>query len=74
MCTVAQLIEQLQKYPVDAIVEAKQEYSSGYETCVGYAPVDVEYFESCILDYRSEDNCKKYPSLAGKVFIQLDTI
>lgn len=74
MCTVAQLIAKLQKFPQDAIVEVMGEYTRCHETCTEYRPLDIEHFDSCILDYRSEYYTERYPHIAGQVFVQLEAI
>lgn len=71
MCTVAELIAELQKYPDDAIVEVLKEYSNGYDVFTTHDPVDVEYFSTCVRDYRNDDNYKN-SEYYNKVFIQLE--
>jgi hypothetical protein len=69
MTTVAQMIEWMKTLPQDAEVECGVEVTSGYSTYMSYAPVNTEY--SDVLDYTSEEDRKKYPIFAGKVFVRI---
>lgn len=72
MTTVAQLIAKLQTLPQDAEVECGKEKTSGYETYMTFAPVDLEDFE--VVDYTSEEDQVKYPKFAGKVFVKINAV
>lgn len=69
MATVAEMIEFFKTLPQDAIVECGVEGGGSYYTEMTRQPVDIESTE--IIDYSSEEYRKKYPSMDGKVFIQL---
>lgn len=69
MTTVAQMIEWMKSMPQDAEVECGVEVTSGYITYMEMQPVDIE---ACIVvDYTSEEDRVKYPTMAGKVIIRI---
>jgi hypothetical protein len=69
MTTVAQMIEWMKTLPQDAEVECGVEVNEGYGTYMTYSTVDVECCE--VLDYTSEEDRKKYPLFAGKIFVRI---
>ena len=69
MATVAEMIEFFKTLPQDAIVECGVEVVGGYYTEMTMNPVDIDSIQ--VLDYSSEEDRKKYPSMEGKIFIQL---
>ena len=69
MTTAAQMIEWLKTLPQDAEIRCGYEKSDGYSYSMGIGNVDID---SCIiLDYTSEEDRKKYPSKAGKTFVEI---
>jgi hypothetical protein len=73
--TVEQLIEKLQSLPKGAIVEVLKTYTSGYQTCSEFVPLEGvdEYSDGFyILDYREDiyKDKEKYGDRYGKVFVQ----
>ena len=69
MATVAEMIEFFKTLPQDAIVECGVEQAGSYYNEMTMQPVDIESTD--VLDYSSEEYRKKYPSMGGKVVIQL---
>jgi hypothetical protein len=70
MTTVAQMIEWMKTLPQDAIVMCNKEVQQGFDTYVTYSDVDIE---SCdVFDYTSEEDRIKYPTRAGKVYVNID--
>lgn len=62
---IAQLIEELKKYPQDAIVEVRREYWCGYANATEFAPVD---------EIMGHDFTKDTEGvLAGKFFVELSS-
>ena len=69
MTTVAQMIEWMKTLPQDAIVECGVEVTKGYETYMSMEPVDIEACD--VLNYTSEADRAKYPTMAGKVLVMI---
>lgn len=69
MATVAEMIEFFKTLPQDAIVECGVEQIGGYYTEMTMKPVDIESIK--VLDYSSEEYRKLYPSMEGKIYIEL---
>ena len=69
MTTVAQMIEWMKTLPQDAEVECGVEVTGGYSTYMEMRPVDIEY--SDVLDYTSEEDRAKYPTMAGKTLVMI---
>lgn len=72
MTTVAELIVKLQTLPADAEVECLREYIKGWDTITEMAPVDLEWMT--ILDYTSEADRAKYPTMAGRVIVRIEAV
>ena len=69
MITVAQMIEWMKTLPQDAEVHCGVERTVNYESYMTMKPVD---FEACeMFDYTGIDDCARYPTMAGKVIIQI---
>jgi hypothetical protein len=69
MTTVAQMIEWMRTLPQDAEVECGVEASNYYSTWMEMRSVDIETCD--VFDYTSEEDCEKYPTMAGKVIVIL---
>ena len=69
MTTVAQMIEWMKTLPQDAEVECGVEHTKGYETYMSMEPVDIEACD--VIDYTSEADREKYPTMAGKTFVMI---
>ena len=69
MTTVREMIAFFQTMDPDAEVECGNEVTSGYDTYMTMAPVDIE---SCsVVDYSSEADRIKYPKMAGRKFVHV---
>lgn len=69
MTTVAQMIEWMKNMPQDAIVECGVEVTSGYSTYMTMRAVDIEACE--VFDYTGINDHAKYPTMTGKVIVQI---
>lgn len=69
MCTVAQLIARLQELPQDAIVQVKEDYVVGWDTCVDFKSIDIQYGVE-VYDF-TQNGHEHHPTLGGKVFVHL---
>lgn len=67
MATVAEMIEWFKTLPPDAEVDCGVEESSGYQTYMRMAPVDISACD--VFEYTSEADREKYPFYAGKTFV-----
>jgi hypothetical protein len=69
MTTVAQMIEWMKTLPQDAIVKCGVEVEYGWYKNMEMHPVNIQHCD--VFDYTSEEDCIKYPTLAGKVIVSL---
>lgn len=69
MTTVAQMIEWMKTLPQDAEVECGVEVHGGFSTYMEMRPVDIPYCS--VIDYTSEADRAKYPSMAGRVIVMI---
>ena len=69
MTTVAQMIEWMKTLPQDAEVECGVEVTRHYQTYMSMEPVDIEACD--VLDYTSDEDRAKYPTMAGKTLVMI---
>jgi len=69
MATVAQMIEWMKTLPQDAEVECGVEVTRGYQTYMSMESVDIEACD--VLDYTSEEDRAKFPTMAGKTLVMI---
>lgn len=69
MTTVAQMIEWMKTMPQDAEVQCGVERTVNYESYMTMRPVDIEACQ--VFDYTGIDDHAKYPTMAGKIIVQI---
>jgi hypothetical protein len=63
------MIEWMKTLPQDAEVECGVEVTRGYQTYMSMESVDIGACD--VLDYTSEEDRAKYPTMAGKTLVMI---
>lgn len=69
MTTVAEMIEWMKTLPQDATVECGVEVTKGYDTWMEMKPVDISACD--VLDYTSEADRARFPTMAGRTLVMI---
>lgn len=69
MTTVAEMIEWMKTLPQDAEVECGVEVTKGYDTWMEMKPVDISACD--VLDYTSEADRARFPTMAGRTLVMI---